>query len=165
MGRLVIATLTAVLIGSTFVGCGSSKPNSVVEVSNVATDITNNILDRVELRETAPVDDALAKDVFHLNLDDVEEYSIEQGMINTGLETIAVVKAKDGKVDSVKSSLEKVIEDKKSVAFYPGEPEAVEDARLEVIGNYVGLIIIPEYYENQKNNDKALEIFKESLGK
>ena len=84
-------------------------------------------------------------------------------MINTGLEVVAVVKAKEGKVDAVKDSLEKVIEDKKASAFYPGEPEAVEAAQLKVNGNYVGLFIIPDYEEGQNNAEKAAKVFEEAL--
>lgn len=169
MKKLLIAGLTAIMLGSTFVGCGakdSGSESGQVEVSNIKTsDIVSKIKEKIEMRAMGPIEGEQASEMFHINLDDVEEFTIEQGMVNTGLETIAVVKAKDGKVDAVKEALEKVKEDKKNAAFYPGEAEAVESATIQEMGNYVGLFIIPDFEEGQKNSEKAIEIFKEALKK
>lgn len=169
MKKLLIATLTAMMIGSTLVACGSDNSGNEsgqVEVANVKTsDIATKIKEEIELRPTGPVEGQQASEMFHLNLDDVEEFTIEQGMMNSGLETIAIVKAKDGKVDAVKEALEKVKEDKKAAAFYPGEPEAVEASSVEVVGNYVALLIIPDYEEGAGNSAKANKIFKDAVAK
>ncbi|GAB6167781.1 hypothetical protein JCM1393_02410 [Clostridium carnis] len=159
--KKIISTLLAVFVlGITITGC-SSKGG---EDKNVKpSDIVKTIKEKIELRAMMPIEEELAKEKIHLNLDDVEEYSIENGMINSGLEVIAVIKAKDGKVESVKTSLEKVIEDKKAAAFYPGEPEAVEAAKVKIVGNYVGLFIIPDYEDGQNNSENAAKIFEEAL--
>lgn len=163
MKKIIISLLATLMIGSAIMGC-SSKESKDEATKNISTsDIVNKILEEVEIRATGPVEGDLAKEQYHLNLDDIEEFSIQNGMINTGLESVAVVKAKDGKVDSVKASLEKVKEDKKAAAFYPGEPEAVEAAEIKVVGNYVGLFIIPDYEEGQKNSEKAVAVFESSL--
>lgn len=161
-----IATLLAVfMIGAAITGCSSSKGGDETSTKDVSTvEIVNEIKEAIEMRPTGPVEGDLAKEQYHLNLDDVEEYTIENGMMNTGLESLTVVKAKDGKADSVKASLEKVLEDKKAQAFYPGEPEAVDAAKLEVIGNYVGLFIIPDYDGTGEDvSGKALEIFEKAV--
>lgn len=163
MKKIIISLLATLMIGAAIMGC-SSKENKDDETKNISTaDIVNKILEEVEIRATGPVEGELAKEQYHLNLDDIEEFSIQNGMMNTGLESVAVVKAKDGKVDSVKASLEKVKEDKKVAAFYPGEAEAVEAAEIKVIGNYVGLFVIPDYEEGQKNSEKAVSVFESSL--
>lgn len=163
MKKIVLSLLATLMIGSTVMGC-SSKDATGGDTKNVKTaDIVTKITTEIETRVMGPVEGDLAKEQYHLNLDDIEEFSIQNGMINTGLESIAVVKAKDGKVDSVKKSLEQVIEDKKVAAFYPGEPEAVEAAELKVIGNYVGLFIIPDYEAEEKNAEKAASIFESEL--
>ncbi|MEG2290482.1 MAG: DUF4358 domain-containing protein [Clostridium sp.] len=164
MKKIASIILSGIMILG-LVGCSSAGSSDKGEKDkNIPTaSIVTSIKEGIEMRPTGPVEGELAKTQYHLNLDDVEEYSIENGMMNSGLEAIAVVKAKAGKVDSVKASLEKVKEDKKAAAFYPGEPEAVEAAKIEVIGNYVALIIIPDYEEGQKNTEKAVEILKEAL--
>lgn len=163
MKKIIISLLTTLMIGTAITGC-STKGLEGNSTKNISTsDIVSKIKEEVEMRITGPIEGELAKEQYHLNLDDIEEFSIENGMMNTGLESIAVVKAVDGKVDSVKESLEKVIEDKKAAAFYPGELEAVEAAELKIIGNYVGLFIIPDSEEGQKNSEKAASIFETSL--
>lgn len=159
MKKKLSILLATLIMGATFVGCGEKESEGSVSASQIVQTIT----EKVEMRPVGPVEGELLTEQFHLNLDDVEEQSVQNGMINTGLEVVAVVKAKEGKVDSVKASLEKVIEDKKAKAFYPGEPEAVEAAELKVVGDYVGLFIIPDYEEGEKNAEKAAEIFEEAL--
>lgn len=157
--------LITLLIGISLIGCDSNKEeNNKIETKNVATaDIVKKVKESIEVRQTAVVPENLVIDRFYLNMDDVEEQTIEQGQINSGLETLAVVKAKEGKADSIKESFEKVKKEKEATAFYPGEPEAVEAAEIEVIGDYVGFFIIPNYEEGQDNTEKAIEIFKETL--
>ncbi|MFR1710219.1 MAG: DUF4358 domain-containing protein [Clostridium sp.] len=164
MKKIISILLTGIMILG-LVGCSSQDGDSNQNTNkNVPTsEIVNSIKEGIEIRMTGPVDEELVKNQFHLNLDDVEEYTIEKGMVNTGLETLAVVKAKEGKVDSVKASLEKVIEDKKAEAFYPGEAEAIEGAKIQVVGNYVGLLIIPDYEEGLNSSQKAIDIFNEAL--
>ena len=48
-----------------------------------------------------------------------------------------VVKAKDGKVDAVKASVDKVLEDRIGEAFYPDEKDVAEKAKVEVKVEYV----------------------------
>jgi hypothetical protein len=164
MKKIISILLTGIMILG-LGGCSSQGGDSNNEANkNVPTsEIVSSLKEGIELRMTGLVDEELAKTQFHLNLDDVEEYTIEKGMINTGLETLAVVRAKGGKVDSVKASLEKVIADKKAEAFYPGEAEVVEGTKVQVVGNYVALLIISDYEEGLNNSKKAVDIFNEAL--
>lgn len=163
MKKIISTLISTLMVGAILIGC-SSKGADSVEGKNVPTaDIVNKIMEEIELRAMGSVEGDLAKEQYHLNLDDIEEFSIQNGMINTGLESIAVIKAKEGKVDSVKDSLEKVKEDKKAAAFYPGEEEAIKASEIKVIGNYVGLFIIPDYEDGQRNAEKAVSIFESTL--
>lgn len=165
MKKILSALLAGVMILG-LVGCGSKGEDSS-SVKDVPTaDLVNKVLENEEtqVRMTGLVEGELAETTFHLNLEDVEEYTIQKGLINTGLETVAVVKAKEGKTDAVKASLEKYLEDLKALALYPGEPEAVEGAALEVVENYVILTIVPDYEGTGENySTKAAEVIKEAL--
>lgn len=166
MKKVLSSVLIGLVIISSLVSCTSSNNDNKNPKENqvkVSTkEIVSKILDEVPMKKTVSIKDDEAKEKFHLNLEDLEDYSIENGVINTGLETIIIVKSKEDKVDSVKKSLEKVIEDKKESAFYPGEAEAVETTKIEVKGNYLGLFIIPDE-ENEGLVDKAVDIFESKV--
>lgn len=160
MRKKIGIIISTILMSTMFVGCTSKEDTASVATST----IVENIKGQIDMRATAEVNEELLPEMFYLNSDDVEEATVEKGQINTGLETIAVVKAVEGKTDTVKESLEKVIEDKKASAFYPGEAEAVETAEIRVVGNYVGLFIIPDLDETGENySQKAADIFEEAL--
>lgn len=162
--------LSAILVGIMvlgLVGCGNKGGDASDSAKNVPTvDLVNAVMgnEEIQMRKTAPIEGELVETTFHLNPDDVEEYSIQKGVMNTGLETIAVAKAKEGKVDAVKASFEQYLEDLKGGFFYPGEEEAVEGAKIEVIGNYVILTLVPDYDATGEDySQKAVEIIKEAL--
>lgn len=164
MKKILSAVLTGVMLLG-MVGCSSNGAGGDSATKNVPTaDLVSAVKEKVEMRMTVPINDELAETQYHLNLDDVEEYTIENGAMNSGLEAVAVVKAKDGKTEDVKASLEQVIEDKKAAAFYPGEAEAIEGAKVETEGNYVMLFILPDYDESGTDfSAQAVEIVKEAL--
>lgn len=163
MKKIVSLLLTSIMVLG-LVGCSSKEENGAAAKNVPTADLVSAVKEKIEVRMTGPVEGELAKTNFHLNLDDAEEYTIEQGMINTGLETLAVVKAKEGKTDGVKKSFEQVVEDKKNGFKYPGEEEAIEKAKIEVIGNYVVLFILPDLEEaGTDNSAEAVNIVKEAL--
>ena len=165
MKKLLSAILAGVMVLG-LVGCGSKGGDSSSAKDVPTADLVNTVMEseEIQMRMVGPVEGELAETTFHLNLDDVEEYTIQKGMMNTGLETVAVVKAKDGKVDAVKASLEEYLKDLKALALYPGEPEAVEGAALETAGNYVILTVVPDYDGTGTNfSEKAANIIKDAL--
>ncbi|MDO5518093.1 MAG: DUF4358 domain-containing protein [Clostridium sp.] len=161
IARLLSVVMAFGLLG----GCGETSSNE----KNVSTaSIVQSIHDQIDMKRTEPVNSDESYEMFYLSDDMVEEATIEKGVINTGIETIAVVKAKKDKVEDVKNALEKVKEDKMANAFYPGEKEAVQNAEIEAKGDYVGLFIIPDdeaELENagESNSEKAADIFEKAL--
>lgn len=163
MKKILSLLLTSIMVLG-LVGCSSKGANEGVAKDVPTADLVSAVKEKIEVRMTGPVEGELAKTNFHLNLDEVNEYTIEQGMINTGIETLAVVKAKDGKTDAIKKSLNQVVEDKKNGFKYPGEEEAIDNAKIEVIGNYVVLFIIPDLDETGVDYaTEAVNIVKEAL--
>ena len=78
----------------------------------------------------------------NLNLDDVVDYGILVPGITAQQDEIIVVKAKEGKVDAVKASLEEHLKDLLSQRLYPTYMEAAEEAKVEVNGDLVSLFIL-----------------------
>ena len=64
-----------------------------------------------------------------------------------------VVKAKEGKVDAVKASVEQVLQDKIGSAFYPEEQEVAENAQVKVDGNLVSLFILNSVVSSDAEKD------------
>lgn len=159
IARLLTVVMTLGILG----GCGTSDNKNVSTAS-----IVENIQNQIEMKRTEIVENTTAYEAFYLNDDMVEEATIARGTINTGIETIAVVKAKKNKTGDVISAFEKYKEDKKASAFYPGEAEAFENAEIKEEDDYVGLFIIPDdemEMENGKesNAKKAADIFEKAL--
>ncbi|EGT3617254.1 DUF4358 domain-containing protein [Clostridium perfringens] len=164
MKKFFISVLAAAMIGATLTGCGAKdKDGTKVEQSNVkmsmsASDMANKLVEAGLVNMPMPVDEQTAKEVYHLNLDDVEEYGIAETGISPGNSTIIIFKAKDGKVDSVKESVDKILEDKIGKAFYPEEQKVAEASEVRVKGNYVSLFVLP-----QEQLEEANKIYEEAF--
>lgn len=164
MKKIFISVLAAVMIGATLMGCGAKDNNGTqVEQSNVkmsmsASDMTNKLVEADMVRMPMPVDDQMANEIYHLNLDDVEEYGIAETGISPGNSAIIIVKAKEGKIDSVKESVDKILEDKIGKAFYPEEEKVVKSSEVKVKGNYVSLFVLP-----QDQLEEANKIYEEAF--
>lgn len=164
MKKTIGKMLAIVMVLGMFVGCSSFTINKDQPRHVSIPSIIEKIKRELELSPMEVVEGDLVSEKYHLNMEDVEDQRIESGVGNTELETIAIVKAKDQKIDAVKEAFEKVIEDKRASALYPEESAAVSEAKIRVVGNYVGLFILPDYEEGIENKtEKAVEIFEKGL--
>ena len=146
MKKILVSVLIAVMVGATLTGCknSNSENGTGVEQTNSvsAKEIVNKLNEKEYVRGALEADDVMAAEIYHLNLDDVEDYGILETQISPGPGFIMVVKAKEGKVDAVKASVEQVLQDKIGSAFYPEEQEVAENAQVKVDGNLVSLFIL-----------------------
>lgn len=146
MKKVLVSALIAVMVGATLTGCGnknSGNGSAVEQTSSIsAKDVVEKLKEEGFVRSPAEADDTMAQEIYHLNLDDVENYGILETQINPGPGLIIVAKAKEGKVDAVKSSIEQVLQDKIANAFYPAEQEIAEKAKVEVNGDLVSLFLL-----------------------
>ena len=150
MKKILVSTLIAIMIGATLTGCGNKNTgnSSSIEQSEQqkasvsAKDVVEKLNEKEYVRAAAEIDDTMASEIYHLNLDDIEDYGILETQISPGPGFIMVVKAKEGKVDAVKASVEQVLQDKIGKAFYPEEQEITESAEVKVDGSLVSLFIL-----------------------
>ena len=150
MKKILVSTLIAIMIGATLTGCGnkntgnssSTEQSEQQKASVSAKDVVEKLNEKEYVRAAAEIDDTMASEIYHLNLDDIEDYGILETQISPGPGFIMVVKAKEGKVDAVKASVEQVLQDKIGKAFYPEEQEITESAEVKVDGNLVSLFIL-----------------------
>ena len=156
MKKLFKIFITMLTLSTLIIGCGS---NSITLKSGVSiSDVVRTIVENNEVTMPEIADDTIAESIFYLNLDDVEEYSIEFSMVNVSSDNVALVKAKDGKTEDIKKSLKKRLEDVRSQFQYylPDQFEKVENAQIYVKGNYVLLAIV-------NDSEKAIDILNENL--
>ena len=103
----------------------------------------------MELGETLGItmpqkmDQASLQEVFGLNPSDIEEYYGEYSSVNTSADHIIGVKVKEGRVDAVRSALEKrketVVENFKE--YLPDQYDKAQAGKIIEKGNYLFLVI------------------------
>ena len=143
MKKVLVSLLVAAMVGATLTGCGSKEQGNGSQVEQGSSVSAADVVAQLKEYIPMPMDatEEEAKDIYHLNLDDVESYGIAITGRSPGVGFAMVVKAKEGKVDAVKASVDQVLADRVGAAFYPDEKEIAEKAKVEVDGNYVSLLI------------------------
>ena len=171
---MIRKTLSALLCGAMIfmtVGCSSKdandnnasvvENNSTVKESSVSVkEVLASILEKEYIPMPIEADDTTATDMYHLNLDDVEEYGIAETGRSPGVGFVAMAKAKKGKLESVQASFEQIKEDMIAKAFYPDEVDMAKTLTVETIGDFVYMAV---FYED--DNAEAQKFIKESLSK
>ena len=147
MKKILVSTLIAIMVGATLTGCGNSgNGNNSIQQGQQTSLSAKEIVEKLGEEELfmmpMMVEDEMAQEVYNLHLDDVVDYGILVPGITAQQDEIIVVKAKEGKVDAVKASLEEHLKDLLSQRLYPTYMEAAEEAKVEVNGDLVSLFIL-----------------------
>ncbi|MCI9406547.1 MAG: DUF4358 domain-containing protein [Oscillospiraceae bacterium] len=103
------------------------------------------------------IDDAMLKDLYMVNPEDVEAYVGETSLVNIQAFDILVIQAKEGKVEDVKAALEQRKQNRISeFEFYPvnGNDEHTKNALVLTSGDYAILVICDNYDSVQKVLDE-----------
>lgn len=156
MKKALLVMISMILFAVTLVGCGST--NQVASFS--VKQLVNEMVNKGYVTLPKEVNETSAQEIYHIDLNNVEEYAIADTGRSPGIGLIVITKAKEGKVDAVKASMEQLLQDKVGNAFYPDEQVAAERAQLRVDGPYVSLFILHEEVEND-----ALAMYMAALGK
>ena len=153
---LLVASTTA------FVGCTNqqepAKNEQVVVVEKVPLqDLVDEMVAQNIVRMPMPIDDTLAQESYHIDLNTVDEYAIAETGISPGPGLAVIAKAKEGQLEQVIANMEALLQDRIGNAFYPAEEEAAKQAEIIVDGNYVALFIL-----HDEVKDTAITMFKDS---
>ena len=160
MKKILISMLLVSAVAVSMVGCGNKtegKDNNTnveqneqvngSEESNESGDLNvKGIMDGILALNSIPmpmeINEEDAEAIYHLDLNNVEEFAISVCGRSPGVGLAVLVEAKEGKVDSVKVAN----------AFYPMEQEAYENAKVEVNGNLVSLIVVDSSVQEEVTN-------------
>lgn len=142
---LIIALLSAVVIG-----CGKNDSNgntadSEKEEAGYKNDVsTDSLKDAVAeaLGENywpnMSIEADMLEGMMELNSDSYDEFTAEMPMISTNVDTLIIVKAKDGAGETVKEALSKYQENLKNDTLqYPMNLPKIQASKIETYGNYV----------------------------
>ncbi|MGG7143246.1 DUF4358 domain-containing protein [Clostridium nigeriense] len=137
--KKIAKILSGILVCVSLVAC-ETKSSELKEGITVA-DIVAKVEEKAPMQMPMELDDSTISDLTNINLEDVEEYAITKAMIMNSADVTAIVKAKDGKVESVKNALQEMLDTEKNNAYLPDQKEKTENAVLTEKGNYVILLI------------------------
>ena len=106
-------------------------------------DVIMELGDTLGITMPQKIDQASLQEVFGLNPSDIEEYYGEYSSVNTSADHIIGVKVKEGRVDAVRSALEKrketVVENFKE--YLPDQYDKAQAGKIIEKGNYLFLVI------------------------
>ena len=137
--KKIVKVLSGILVCASLVACGAKGP--ALKEGLTVNDVVAKVEEKAPMQMPMELDETTIKDLTTINLDDVEGYAIKKAMIMNSADITAVVKAKDGKVESVKEALQKMLDTEKDNAYLPEQKDKVENAVLTEKGNYVILLI------------------------
>lgn len=126
---------------------GPSDESSAAQ-GTTAEDFVREVVDAIPDLSLSPIDEQMLTEMYHVNMDDVEEFYGETSMINVHAFDFVVVKAKEGRADAVKEALETRKQDLiNEFARYPvnNNDVSTKNAQVLVKGNYVILLVTKDY--------------------
>jgi len=170
MKKLIAIVMTLVMILGAFAACSKGESSSSAassaapapSSSSVASSqpssaapapvdadlkaIAAEIDQKIGIAMKAELDEELLVAAFNLNAEDFEEATGIGTMINTKVNNIVLVKAKEGKVENVKKSLEDKLQQLRDQfeTYLQDQFEVAKEGKVLVNGNYVALLILED---------------------
>lgn len=143
MKKLGMILLSIFTLGVIIAGCSDKSAGNELKDNLSLKDVITKVEEAAPMQMPMEADEEMAKDIYHLNLDDIEDYYIKSAMVMNSADNTVIVKAKEGKVDDVKKSLEnRLLDVQKSFEQYlPDQKEKAANGKILVKGNYVILLI------------------------
>ena len=136
--KKIIAFMMAAVMAVSMVACGGGESAPAYDVNEVLAKIE----EVAPVRMAAPMEDEYME-FLGITSDMFDDYAGSFCMVSPGVDAIAVVLAKDGKVEDVKAALQaqKDYLATSNSNYNPVYTEACNEGRLVVKGNYVVLVI------------------------
>lgn len=156
MKKKVCAILLSSLMAVSMVGCGNKadkvengngqnvENSAEVTPSVSAKELVDAVVAGNFISMPAQVNDDMAKDMYGLNLENIEEYAIAETQMSASMGLIIAAKAKEGKLEDVKANIEAFRTSRLEGFNYPAQAEAYEKSKVEVAGDIVYYAIFAE---------------------
>ena len=156
--KKLLKTLSLSLLCIALIGCTSNNTKGTeLKDGLTAMDVVRNVEDKAPMQMPMELDEEMAKDLAKLNLEDVDDYGIIKAMIINSADMAVVVKAKEGKIESVKASLQEMLDTERENAYLPDQKEKIENAIFKEKGNYVILLVNKDVKAAEAAVDECFE--------
>ncbi len=153
--KKIVALFLAVGMLLAMTACGGGSDSGLKEGKTVE-DFLSDMVDLLGVN-LSDIDDSQLQDLYMVDMENVESYAGKMSQVNIQAYDILVVKAKEGKVEDVKASLEERKQNRiAEFEFYPVNDNDIhtKDALVLTSGDYAILVVCDNY-------DGAQEILDE----
>ena len=135
---VVVVVLIAIILGVVFVVGGQKKELNLQELNTAISEIQP-----FNEMPTTEIDDSILTSLYEMSEDDYEEAVGKMPMMNIQASMYLIVKAKEGKLDTVKEKVEAYAARQEETwsRYLPEQYDLVQKRKLNVVGDYVYLII------------------------
>ena len=151
--KLIIAiVIVAVVVLAVVLGVIFLKGEKNVELNLQELNTSISAIAPFDEMPTMEIDQQTLETMYEITTDDYEEAVGKMPMMNIQASMYLVIKAKDGKVEDVKSKVENYAAKQEEIwsTYLPEQYELVKARKLNVVGNYVYLIISESADEIEK---------------
>lgn len=162
MKRITALAMAVIMMATAFTAC-SSNEKTIKEgttLKQISEKIDSEFGEYGAIAMATEIDETTLKDLYYINPEDVEEFYGTNSMSMTNSDAFLAVKAKDGKVDSIKESLEKRKADLEAqFEFYPvnGSYVRAKSSEIYQVGNYVFFICVGVMPNDPDVTDEELD--------
>lgn len=156
MKKILSIILTLVLILSSLVGCSVKSDNNITLKEGITLQsIVDKINEDIGMSMSEPIDDTLLADIYEISKDDIVDYAGAMSMAMNSADTLIIVEAKKGKVNTIKKALEERQQTIINSQYLPAEIEKAKASKIYVKGNYVALIVVGDSTVKDFNSEFA----------
>lgn len=134
MKKIFALVMVLCLCLSLFAGCGGDSAHSY-DVKSVV----DQFVEAYPVSMSAEINDDTLQDLMQIDLENVEEYYGYRSRANDSVDTVLMIKAKAGKADAVKESLETYRDNMETSCNMYNDAEAMKakNALITVKGDYL----------------------------
>lgn len=194
--KKLTAVLLGVVLSVSVVACGGNSDNNTEATgteatNNTGTDSMENVFKDVPMTELkTAVTDVLGENYWPqmaldaemlsslcgISADMYDDFLAEMPMMSAHIDTMIIIKAKDGQVEAVEAALNTYRDSLVANSLYPSHVAKSQASRIEVFGNYVCFILlggdtsaVEEQGDEaiitycQEENEKALDAIRTAL--
>lgn len=159
MKNIMRFLVLTIVFGLLIVGC-SEEQSSITKPELSAKEMADHMIEKVEQPSLMELEPDQIKDLYKLDPEKLEEYSIRIPMMNVKTNEIAILKVKDAKdLPDLESALKQRAEDvqKQFETYLPDQYENAKNYKIVKKGNYVLFVISEESEQLLKVYDSFFE--------
>ncbi len=109
-----------------------------------------------------PLDEQMLTDLLGINMADVEEFFAEFPMMSAHIDTFIVLKAKEGKIDSVYEQLNLYRENQMNDTMcYPSNALRIQGSQIMKMGDYAIYMMLGEHADIEASEEDAVKFAQE----